>query len=135
MGIVMFDRPPRARVLVDSLPDTLLRHADFRWHGDIRSVHVRVDNKTDRPVTVYVHRLRVRDESAWSTLDLGGSESYRFILSSEADDELGVEIAIPSGVESTLHEVFDRAHFPTLAVRGRGASSDVTPLPIFQPGR
>jgi hypothetical protein len=35
-------------------------------------------------------------------------------------------------VTSNLHEVFDRAHFPTLAIDEIGVSArDIAPLPLF----
>jgi hypothetical protein len=33
---------------------------------------------------------------------------------------------------SNLHEVFDRAHFPTVALEEESSVGDVSPLPYFQ---
>jgi pyruvate formate lyase activating enzyme len=39
---------------------------------------------------------------------------------------------MPPQVASNLHEVFDRAHFPTLAIEDIGISTrDIAPLPLF----
>ena len=41
---------------------------------------------------------------------------------------------MPSCVATNLHEVFDRAHFPTVSVEEAVCSDDVSPLPVF-PGQ
>jgi len=140
-NVVLLDDPPTTHPRhVEALPDERLRRAQYRWHGDIRSVHVRVDNRTDEPATAYVRRLRsgangtTAPPDGWRTIRLDGHESYRFILSSESADQTGVEVAIPEGTDSTLHEVFDRAHFPTGVLGDGGATGDRTPLPLYRPG-
>lgn len=106
----------------------------FDWHGDIRSVHVQVKNTNAGPARVF-HRRRRADgvEAPWTVVDLGAGESWRFILAKADGDEIGPEVAVPAGVESNLHEVFDRAHFPTLSLDDVGhAADDVSPLPRFE---
>jgi len=103
------------------------------WHGDIRSAHVRVCN-TGKTTSHIYHRRRFIGEGpeGWKTLELMPGENYRFIMAKSRVDEIGFEIHMPAEITSNLHEVFDRAHFPTLAIEEVGvATRDVTPLPIF----
>jgi hypothetical protein len=37
-------------------------------------------------------------------------------------------------MKSNVHEVFDRAHFPTIALEEAVSPNDVSPLPVF-PGQ
>ncbi len=105
----------------------------FDWHGDIAALHVQVRNDKDEPVPLY-HRRRNGNGATqqWQQVTLQPDESWRFILAKSQPDELGPEVAFPEGLPSNLHEVFDRAHFPTIALEQAKAKSDVTPLPIFQ---
>jgi len=103
------------------------------WHGDIRSAHVQARNTGDSQVSIYHRRRHASDvEEPWTVVSLNPNESYRFILAKGSQDELGPEVAMPSTVKSNLHEVFDRAHFPTLAIEEIGvATRDIAPLPLF----
>ena len=65
-------------------------------------------------------------------MTLQPGESYRFILAKASPDEIGPEIALPAVMTSNLHEVFDRAHFPTVSLEEAQAANDVTPLPMFE---
>jgi pyruvate formate lyase activating enzyme len=109
----------------------------FSWRGDIRSVHVQVKNRGIDPVDVGERRLlRGGGTSTWRDATIDAGESYRFIVAKSCPDEAGCEVAIPQCVDSNLHEVFDRAHFPTVAVEEAGlADSDVSPLPFFRANR
>lgn len=103
----------------------------FDWHGDIRSLHAQVLNTGSEPATVYHRRRTTGMERSWQALPLQAGESYRWILAKAEPDELGPEIALPIGVESNLHEVFDRAHFPTVSIEQGLSENDITPLPDF----
>jgi pyruvate formate lyase activating enzyme len=107
----------------------------FDWHGDIRSLHLQAFNAGGQPARVF-HRRRTRDGmgTSWQVLELQPQESYRFILAKASVDELGPELAIPSTVKTNLHEVFDRAHYPTVAVESSDSQEDVAPLPLY-PGK
>jgi pyruvate formate lyase activating enzyme len=114
------------------IPDDVDRRT-YDWQGDIRSLHVQVLNTNDRPVEVYVRRLVSSGEpTPWRVRTLVPGESYRFIVAKSQPDEVGCDVGLAPGVQSNLHEVFDRAHFPTLAVEEVGrAETDVYPLPLF----
>jgi pyruvate formate lyase activating enzyme len=102
------------------------------WHGDIRSLHVEAANRTHEEASIWWRALRASGEgAAWQAIPVFANESWRFILSKSAADEVGVEIAAAPGLETNLHEVFDRAHFPTVDLVEDGAGSDVTPLPAY----
>ncbi|MCC6554903.1 MAG: AmmeMemoRadiSam system radical SAM enzyme [Polyangiaceae bacterium] len=107
----------------------------FQWHGDIRSLHVQAKNTAQHPVTIYARRdLADASSTPWRVYTLSPQESFRFIMAKSLPDETGCEIRIPGDIESNLHEVFDRAHFPTVAVEDVGIQMmDRTPLPMYQP--
>jgi pyruvate formate lyase activating enzyme len=84
----------------------------FAWHGDIRSLHVQVENRAQAPRAIHWRRA----EGPWTEIRLAPGERWRFLLAKSAPEETGVEIAIPDDVSSNLHEVLDRAHFPTVAL-------------------
>jgi pyruvate formate lyase activating enzyme len=126
--------PPAPPVpTVEAAPLDGLEVRSIDWHGDIRSAHVQALNKGDEPANLY-HRRRHADGQTepWNVVTLAPEESYRFILAKSSEDEVGPEVAMPPQVTSNLHEVFDRAHFPTLAVEDIGiAKRDIAPLPLF----
>jgi len=105
-----------------------LRVIDHLWHGDLRSLHVQVrnDDTVERQVR---HRPL---GGTWRVIRLEPGESHRFILAKSSPGETGVAVAIETGISSSLHEVFDRAHFPTVAREAGTLNADVSPLPAFQ---
>ncbi|GAA2416412.1 hypothetical protein GCM10010420_53250 [Streptomyces glaucosporus] len=108
--------------------------AHFDWHGDIRALHVQVRNASDAPARVY-HR-RYGDPAAapdWDVIDLAPRESFRYIAAKSTPDETGVQVAVPRRCTSSLHQVFDRAHFPTVEADAGALNEDVSPLPLFRP--
>lgn len=108
---------------------------NFDWHGDVRSLHVQVRNESERDQELhYRRRYRAGAEDTWKVIPLKPGESYRFIIAKSREDEIGPEIAQPDGISSNLHEVFDRAHFPTVSVEMGRAETDISPLPYF-PGK
>jgi pyruvate formate lyase activating enzyme len=117
-----------------TLPDAARhRTAQLLWHGDIRSSHVQVRNGTGTATAAYYRKLHTGEEQGpWKRLFLQPAESYRFAAAQGAPGERGIEVAIPAGFESSLHEVFDRAHFPTVSAQEAPAVGDVTPFPLFQ---
>jgi pyruvate formate lyase activating enzyme len=117
----------------ESLPLEGMNVKHLDWHGDIRSAHVQARNTSDQELNFY-HRRRYLDQhdTSWKTISLVPGESFRFIMAKGAEDEIGPEVALPANIESNLHEVFDRAHFPTLAVEEIGiATRDIAPLPLY----
>lgn len=106
--------------------------ASFEWHGDVRALHVQVVNRSELDSFVYVRRSGdARVPAEWSVIGLRAGESYRFITAKSIPSETGVQVAVPPECSSSLHEVFDRAHFPTVAVESGTLSADVTPLPLY----
>jgi pyruvate formate lyase activating enzyme len=128
--------PPAPRPTVRVLPESRgLRTARFEWHGDIRSLHVQVANPTATVQQAYHRRFGGDGRAAWTVLALDPGESYRFIAAKAEPDEAGIEVAIPAALTSSLHEVFDRAHFPTVEVAAGSLNEDVSPLPRYVPAR
>ena len=123
------------RPVTAALDDERIPRRRLQWHGDIRSAHVQLKNAREDPVVVHERRwLENGTHESWRSIALDPGESFRFIVAKASADELGFEVAIPEGVQSNLHEVFDRAHFPTLSIEEAPVSTDVSPLPLF-PGR
>jgi pyruvate formate lyase activating enzyme len=119
---------------VEDIPLDGLTVKTVDWHGDIRSAHVQARNTSELPTAIY-HRRRHANglQESWNVVSLAPGESYRFILAKGTEDEVGPELAFPPHVTSNLHEVFDRAHFPTLAIEEIGvAQRDIAPLPLYQ---
>jgi pyruvate formate lyase activating enzyme len=105
------------------------------WHGDIRSVHVQVRNDSDGTLPVCHRRRRTGSSvSPWTVIRLAPGESFRFIIAKSSTDEIGPDVAMPASMKSNVHEVFDRAHFPTIALEEAVSPNDVSPLPVF-PGQ
>lgn len=124
---------PAAREQVPDLPDIPLHPSSFDWHGDVRSLHVQVRNDADEEKSVYQRRFGPNGaDDNWTVLRLQPGESYRFIAAKATPDEAGVEVVVPPEVRNSLHEVFDRAHFPTVEVDAGALNDDVSPLPSFQ---
>jgi pyruvate formate lyase activating enzyme len=125
------DRPQRPTV--SELHSAISQVSHFDWHGDIRSLHVQARNDSAQDGFVYWRR-RYGDNrrEAWRYISLKPNESYRFILAKSNAEDVGPEIALSQGVQIAQHEVFDRAHFPTVAVEDVGtAVNDRSPLPLF----
>ncbi|MFJ2806701.1 AmmeMemoRadiSam system radical SAM enzyme [Kitasatospora sp. NPDC087271] len=131
--VLLPDARPRARV--PELPAAEgLDLARFDWHGDVRALHVQVRNTSAAPVRAY-HR-RYGDPAAdqgWQVIDLAPQESFRYIAAKSTAGEVGVQVAVPPQCTSSLHQVFDRAHFPTVEASAGTLNEDVSPLPLFQP--
>jgi pyruvate formate lyase activating enzyme len=123
------DRPP----LLSALPSNASLASRFDWHGDIRSTHVQALNRNDEAADLFVRRRPANGrESDWTVVPLGAGESYRFIIASAQPGEVGFDLAHSPGVTIDLMEVFDRAHFPTVSLRGDASpAGDVSPLPIY----
>ncbi|RKH56238.1 AmmeMemoRadiSam system radical SAM enzyme [Corallococcus llansteffanensis] len=126
---------PLSASSADSLPtDAELSRKSFQWHGDVRSLHVQVQNPAANTLAIYVRRMLAEGQATpWRLVTLRPQESFRFIVAQNLPNELGCEVAMPPVIQSNLHEVFDRAHFPTVAIEEVGVQQvDVTPLPSFR---
>lgn len=109
-----------------------MREADLLWRGDVRSGHIQVRNDGPEEAIVYRRRLGGRDGAQWTPLALLPGESYRFAAAQADRDELGIRVAVGPQVRCSLHEVFDRAHFPTVEAAAGALNDDVSPLPGYQ---
>ncbi|MEV6354822.1 AmmeMemoRadiSam system radical SAM enzyme [Streptomyces hydrogenans] len=130
------DARPRERVR--ELPaGEDLRVAEFAWHGDVRALHVQLRNASAAPARVYTRRYGDQGDqgqNGWEAVDLAPHESFRRIAAKSTPGERGVRVAVPPQCDSTLHQVFDRAHFPTVEAADGTLNGDVSPLPLFRPG-
>jgi pyruvate formate lyase activating enzyme len=113
-----FNSTVRENVLtVNDLPELDFKIYSFDWNDDIFSFHVQVLNSGNRSVDVYyLYRNSDGSEYKWRIISLYPKESYRFIISKADEDETQIQIAIPPLVEFNLHEILDRAHYPTVPV-------------------
>lgn len=106
--------------------------AGFDWYGDVRALHVQVRNESEQPQRILHRRVHLAaPDGRWTVVALAPGESYRFIAAKSEPDELGVRVAIPPRCTSSLHQVFDRAHFPTTEAASGTLNADVTPLPML----
>ena len=122
------------RKAVPELPDAGLDVASFSWHGDVRALHVQVSSSSSEPAVVYQRRFGdPAVPETWSVIPLRPGESFRFIAAKSTTDEQGVMVAVPERCTSTLHEVFDRAHFPTVELDAGSRNGDITPFPAYLP--
>lgn len=106
-----------------------IRHS---WRGDIRAAHVQVKNDLPKSSLVSCRRAlngHFNDEP-FKQITLGPNESYRFALAKSYTDESGFELTAAEHVSVQLHDVFDRAHFPTVSVDDGIAPNDISPLPL-----
>ncbi|MEU6486136.1 AmmeMemoRadiSam system radical SAM enzyme [Streptomyces sp. NPDC046887] len=109
--------------------------AGFDWHGDVRALHVQMRNTSEAPARAYSRRHGdPAADQGWEVIDLAPRESFRYIAAKSTPDEVGVQVAIPRQCASSLHQVFDRAHFPTVEATAGTLNEDISPLPLFQPG-
>lgn len=133
--IMRLNTPDPGRARVECLPGgERLEFASVKWHGDIRSLHIQVQNTGQDPQQVFERRFGENESGGWAVLPLLPGESYRFIASQAHPGEEGVEIAVPPGCQSSLHEVFDRAHFPTLDLDDQPFDAgDLLPFPRYEP--
>jgi pyruvate formate lyase activating enzyme len=119
------------RALDPAVPPPDVRLIEHRWQGDLRSLHVQVRN--DDQVVRQVRHRPLGVTAGWNVVRLAPGESHRFILAKSSPDEAGVEVGVEPGIGSSLHDVFDRAHFPTVAREAGTLRGDIAPLPAFQP--
>ena len=117
---------------VDMVPPEHMQGVEtkiFEWHGDIASIHVQVKNKTPQSTVVYHRRVLINGEKLqWQRVTLNPDESYRYIIAKSREDEKAAEVLIPYGIDSNLHELFDRAFFPVVSIEEAGiTANDITP--------
>lgn len=133
-NIKLFDGPGAMRPSVLELPASVpLKNATFEWHGDVRALHVQLKNTADAPQAIYLRRFGdPAVSSAWDVITLAPGESHRFISAKGTPEEKGIELSIPEFLTSSLHEVFDRAHFPTVDLTAGSLNADISPMPAFK---
>lgn len=127
--------PPPPPATISELPPEQHTIRGISWHGDIRGAHIMIANPHGEPANGY-HRQRSAGTVAgpWRVHKIGPHQSFRFSLAQSAPDDQGFDVATPSGLLVHLHELFDRAHFPTVTTDEGRAETDVTPLPDY-PGK
>ncbi|MBF0309090.1 MAG: AmmeMemoRadiSam system radical SAM enzyme [Magnetococcales bacterium] len=121
----------QARPRLERLPKVALQSQVCHWRGEIASFHVQLHNTTPVDTAVY-YRLVGGADASWSEVALGAGEHYRFVLGKDAPEDTGVELRLPEGVVLHWHEVYDRAHFPTIPIEVARSESDATALPHFE---
>ncbi|MFI8368197.1 AmmeMemoRadiSam system radical SAM enzyme [Streptomyces sp. NPDC085466] len=131
-GITLLpDARPRDRIR-DLPPGQDLSVAGFDWHGDVRALHYQLRNTSAAPARAYARRIGdAAADRSWEVIDLAPHESFRSIAAKSTPGETGVQVAVDRACESTLHQVFDRAHFPTVEATAGTHNGDVSPLPLF----
>jgi pyruvate formate lyase activating enzyme len=104
-----------------------------RWRGDVRAVHVEVHNATGNVASAQVSVLGgARDGSLLRNVPIMSGRSFRFICCKSHQDDEGITVAHPPGLAVNYYDVYDRAHFPTMAVGRAEPIGDATPGPVFR---
>jgi pyruvate formate lyase activating enzyme len=86
----------------------------FKWHGDINSVHIVGRNESDIPGMVVCQRKYGKDkEAAPVVIPLPPREEWRFSISKGDPLETGITIKHQPYIHVQLFRELDRAHFPT----------------------
>jgi pyruvate formate lyase activating enzyme len=118
------------------MDDVSGKRYSFAWHGDIRSVHVLLSNPSNVPLTARFRQLNAGGSpSEWEGVPMQPGESWRFIIAKSSASDMGPELIIPDPMKSNLHEVFDRAHFPTATIDEAPPAGDISPFPIYHKKR
>ncbi|MBI2910345.1 MAG: AmmeMemoRadiSam system radical SAM enzyme [Chloroflexi bacterium] len=130
-------RPPAKKVgeLRPAAPSRRLQRREFLWHGEINALHVEAHNLGLQRGHVSCRRL-IDGNGAESgqSVEIGGQDSFRFMVSKFRPDENGVEIMAPEDFKLRIFEVYDRAHYPTVDLDTAQADQDQTPLPYYTRG-
>lgn len=84
---------------------------EFAWNAEAKSVHIEIDVSGKLACPIQVERLG-KAGSAPQQYVVGGVV-HRIIVSKQSDEETGIRITAPAGMEVTFFPVLDRAHFPT----------------------
>ena len=85
---------------------------EFRWHEDIKALHVEIDNPSGTAGILTYSRLgETANGPVRMQVDPHGQWRFSVCKSSPAD--LGVRLAYPRRFRLQLYELFDRAHYPT----------------------
>ncbi len=86
----------------------------FKWRGDINSVHIVGRNESDIPGMVVCQRKYEKDkEAAPVVIPLPPREEWRFSISKGDPLETGITIKHQPYIHVQLFQELDRAHFPT----------------------
>lgn len=113
-------------------PPSDARRSEVLWQGDVRALHVEVKNPGVDRAAVYQRPIGTR--AAWTVRWLEPGTSRRWLSSQSAPEDRGVELRLAQGLTSTLQDVYDRAHFPTVDREHDTAPRSETgrvPLPLY----
>jgi pyruvate formate lyase activating enzyme len=103
------------------------------WRGEIRSAHIQLSNSGGSAKRAWFRPLPTTNgDDDWRMVSIGAGEEYRFMVSQNEAAETGVQLALDPSITGEMHEIFDRAHFPTVTIDNDGLSTDSTPLPRYK---
>lgn len=103
-----------------------------RWRGDVCLVHIQIENYGDTSADLYYRPCDLNGNNRkWRVVTVAPRESYRFVIAKGSQSDVGTDIALPSKLGFRSHELFDRAHFPTVPLEEAVAEDDQTPLPRY----
>ncbi len=105
---------------------------EHHWRGDVKAVHLEVENTGDQPGNVKVEVLGgAHDREPVRTVPVLAGRRFRFICCKAQPDDHGIRVIHPPDLRVRYFDVYDRAHFPTVAVEEADPDGDVTPAPVF----
>ncbi len=96
--------------------DELFIRRRFDWHGEINILHVGIKNETEKPGRLTYKRIGSRTSDNVEIF-LSPKQIWRFSVCKSSPDEIGVDLHYPERFRLDLYEVYDRAHYPTVALR------------------
>lgn len=87
------------------------------WSGDVRALHIDARVADGQAGSVFFRTIGETAAEPWEQRTLRAGEPRRFMLGMAGAAARAVEVVASPGVTVALHEVLDRAHFPTGATK------------------
>jgi pyruvate formate lyase activating enzyme len=111
--------------------DDWQRH-EHLWRGDVKAVHLETENTGDQAGSVKIEVLGgERDGELLRTVPVLAGRQFRVICCKAHPDDRGIRVVHPPDLQVRYFDVYDRAHFPTVAVEEADPEGDVTPAPAL----
>ena len=95
----------------------------YRWGEDKWLLHVAMGATTPEQIPVVIRRMH--DDRVIEEFEVPGMETLkRFIITRESPMETAIVINHVKGVELSVYEILDRAHFPSDSIYNYSASDE-----------
>lgn len=131
--ILLPERKASPRVAAQDFADIIKR--EYFWRGDIRSLHLELENTESQPRSIVVEPIVPGEKHADArvrNIVIGPGSRHRVLVAKSSAEEIGITIALPRSTNTVLYDVFDRAHFPTVDTTAGTLNADISPLPQWR---